>query len=41
MHEKDDLDDLEWHEFPEGDEPTVLTAISGFCNEARRVPWLV
>jgi hypothetical protein len=35
MHEEDD--DLEWerHEFAEGDEPTVLTTISGFCNEGK------
>jgi hypothetical protein len=33
MHEDDDLADLEWHEFAEGDEPTVLTTISGFCEE--------
>jgi hypothetical protein len=35
MHEDDNLDDLEWHEFAEGDEPTVLTTISGFCKEGK------
>lgn len=24
---------MEWHEFPEGDEPEVLTGISSFCEE--------
>lgn len=27
--------DLEWHEFPEGEEPEVLTGISTFCDEGK------
>lgn len=23
---------MEWHKFPEGEEPTVLTSISEYCN---------
>jgi hypothetical protein len=36
VHEEDD--DLEWerHKFPEGDEPTVLTTTSGFCEKGKR-----
>lgn len=26
---------MEWHEFPEGEEPEVLTSISSFCNEGK------
>jgi len=24
---------MEWHEFPEGEEPEVLTGVSGFCDQ--------
>jgi len=26
---------MEWHRFPEGEEPRVLTGISGFCSEGK------
>ena len=31
----EDDDDLEWVEFPEGEEPEILTGISGPCNEGK------
>lgn len=29
------MDDIEWHEFPEGEEPEILTGTSGLCIEGR------
>lgn len=26
---------MEWHEFPEGEQPRVLTGVSGFCDEGK------
>jgi hypothetical protein len=28
-------DDLDWHEFPEGEGPRVMTGISTACNEEK------
>jgi hypothetical protein len=30
-----DLAGPEWHEFPEGEEPQVLTAVLKFCSEGK------
>ena len=32
---KDEIDDLDWHEFPEGQEAKILTGISEFCNDGK------
>lgn len=26
---------MEWHEFPEGEEPVILTGVSNFCSEGK------
>jgi hypothetical protein len=33
--ESDDLDSLEWYEFPNGDGPEVLTGFSTTCKEGK------
>ena len=34
-HRKDHNQTMEWREFPEGEEPVVLTAISSLCNDGK------